>query len=97
MKSSGDLVGMGGEIIGETNDEFTVDVHLGYPSYGEPTPNPEPLIALRGVQKNPQAKYLGKTSLSKGDCIYFIREFIENKHFSFNVIAVSPQDHNYFK
>ena len=83
-KSSGYLVGLGGEILEETEKSITMNLRYdqagikeGYLSY-----------------KSPNMIYLGKDSFQVGDCVYAI---VDTDASINRILALSLQDKKYFK
>ena len=83
-KSSGALVGIGGEIIEKTDS--TISINLAYNQAG--------IDDGYFSHVNTTTKNIGKSSFNVGDCIYAVEDTGINADF---ILGISPQDRNYFK
>lgn len=93
-KSSGYLIGYGGKITGQENSymgpyyilQQTADIPKEWQGANE-----QYGIIL---YLDPGTKYFGKTGFEVGDCVYVVANSEANGE---HILAISPQDKNYFK
>jgi len=84
-KSTGALVGLGGELLEETEESIAINLRYGQSGIDEGYYS----------YKSPKTKYLGQSSFQPGDCIYIIEDTGGTSRNT--ILAISPQDKNYFK
>lgn len=91
-KSSGFLVGSGGEILKETDKWISISLAK---TKTIPEEWKQPGMEYGHIaDKNPRTKYLGQDNFGVGECVYIIEDTGANENY---MIAISPQDKNYFK
>jgi len=81
-ESSGFLQGVGGEVLEDREDGIIINL-----KYGQQVKQMN--------YKTSQTKYLGQASFKPGDCVYIVKDF--SARAGTGILAISPQDKNYFK
>lgn len=83
-KSSGALVGVGGEILEKTDNSISINLAYSLPGIQDG------YFSHIGVK----TKYLGRSLFNVGDCVYAVEDTGINANI---ILGISPQDKNYFK